>query len=136
MKFPSNRKLIAKTLVFTVLASISVFVLLPTFYLISFTLTRWNEVYIDVFANPLIGDTNWQQILRYLGFSFRLSFLAVILDFLFGIPLAYFLARKQFFRKSLFGGYNHPVIGYSNIRFWRSNSVDVDGDFWLRRFSR
>ncbi len=100
MKFPSNRKLIAKTLVFTVLASISVFVLLPTFYLISFTLTRWNEVYIDVFANPLIGDTNWQQILRYLGFSFRLSFLAVILDFLFGIPLAYFLARKQFFGKS------------------------------------
>jgi len=101
MQLLGNRRLITKVVIVVVLASLGIFVLLPTFYLISFTLTRWPEVYADVFANPLIGDANWQQILRYLTFSLRLSLIAVILDFLFGIPLAYFLARKQFFGKSL-----------------------------------
>ena len=101
MQLLSKRRFITKVVIVVVLASLGIFVLLPTFYLISFTLTRWPEVYADVFANPLIGDANWQQILRYLAFSLRLSLVAVILDFLFGIPLAYFLARKQFFGKSL-----------------------------------
>jgi ABC-type spermidine/putrescine transport system permease subunit II len=99
--FLNNRKLIAQVVIFAVLASLAIFVLLPTFYLISFIITRWTEIYTDVFANPLIGDTNWQQILRYLALSFRLSFITVALDFLFGVPLAYFLARKTFFGKAL-----------------------------------
>jgi ABC-type spermidine/putrescine transport system permease subunit II len=100
-RFVNGKKIIAQTVVFAILASLGVFVLLPTFYLISFTITRWTEIYTDVFANPLIGDTNWQQILRYLALSFRLSFIVVALDFLFGVPLAYFLARKAFFGKAL-----------------------------------
>lgn len=100
MKIANGRKLIAQTVIFAILASLGIFVLLPTFYLISFTLTKWTEIYTDVFANPLIGDENWQQILRYLALSFRLSFVAVVLDFLFGVPLAYFLARKRFFGKA------------------------------------
>ncbi len=101
MRIPTSRKLIAQTVIFAVLASLGIFVLLPSFYLISFTLTKWPEIYTDVFANPLIGNANWQQILRYLALSFRLSFVAVVLDFLFGVPLAYFLARKRFFGKAL-----------------------------------
>ncbi|UCH31281.1 MAG: iron ABC transporter permease [Candidatus Bathyarchaeota archaeon] len=97
----SGRKLIATIFVLAVLASLLILVLLPTFYLISFTITRWNEVYTDVFANPLIGDENWHQILRYLSFSLRLSLIVVVIDLAFGIPLAYFLARKQFWGKSL-----------------------------------
>jgi iron(III) transport system permease protein len=93
-------KIVGLAVILGVTVSLFIFVLLPTFYLISFTLTRWNEVYIDVFANPLIGDTNWQQILRYIGFSLRLSLAAVAVDFLIGIPLAYFLAHKQFPGKS------------------------------------
>jgi ABC-type sulfate transport system permease component len=100
MRAINGRNLIAQMAIFATVASLCVFVLLPTFYLISFTLTKWPEIYKDVFANPLIGDTNWQQILRYLALSFRLSFVAVALDFLFGIPLAYFLARKRFFGKA------------------------------------
>jgi ABC-type sulfate transport system permease component len=100
MRSLNNRKLVAQIVAFAVLASLGVFVLLPTFYLISFTLTKWPEIYTDIFANPLIGDENWQQILRYLALSFRLSFVAVVLDFLFGVPLAYFLARKRFFGKA------------------------------------
>ncbi len=100
MRAPNSRKLIAQIVILAILASLGIFVLLPTFYLISFTLTKWTEIYTDVFANPLIGDENWQQILRYLALSFRLSFVAVVLDFLFGVPLAYFLARKRFFGKA------------------------------------
>jgi iron(III) transport system permease protein len=100
MKSLTATKIIGLTAILGVLIGLFIFVLLPTFYLISFTLTRWNEVYIDVFANPLIGDTNWQQILRYLGFSLRLSLAAVVVDFLVGIPLAYFLAYRQFPGKS------------------------------------
>jgi len=100
MKAPNSRNFIAQVVIFAILASLGVFVLLPTFYLISFTLTKWADIYTDVFANPLIGDENWQQILRYLALSFRLSFVAVALDFLFGVPLAYFLARKRFFGKA------------------------------------
>ncbi len=100
MKLLNNKKLIAQIAIFATLASLGVFVLLPTFYLISFTLTKWPEIYTDVFANPLVGDANWQQILRYLALSFRLSFVVIVLDFLFGVPLAYFLARKRFFGKS------------------------------------
>jgi ABC-type sulfate transport system permease component len=100
MKLPNDRELIAQITVFAILASLGIFVLLPTFYLISFTLLKWNEIYNDVFVNPLIGDENWQQILRYLALSFRLSIVTVVLDFIFGVPLAYFLARKRFFGKS------------------------------------
>jgi ABC-type spermidine/putrescine transport system permease subunit II len=80
----------------TLIASV-IFVLLPTFYLISYTFTRWDEVYFQVFANPIIGDENWKQIQKVLFFSFRLSFFTIIFDLIFGIPLAYVLARKKFF---------------------------------------
>src|SRR3972149_1370805 len=101
MKAYDKRKLITKAILFATVASLSIFVFLPTFYLISFSFTQWGNIYQDVFANPLIGGENWQQILRYLSLSFRTAFLAVILGFLFGIPLAYFLARKKFVGKSL-----------------------------------
>jgi len=80
-------------------ASLVIFVFLPSFFLVSFTFTRWPEVYTEVFANPLIGDTNWQEILKYLGLSLRLSVFAVAIDLVFGVPLAYILARKQFWGK-------------------------------------
>lgn len=75
------------------------FVFLPSFFLISFTFTRWPEVYTEVFANPLIGDTNWLEIQKYLGLSLRLALTAVTIDLVFGLPLAYILARKKFWGK-------------------------------------
>ncbi|TRO52201.1 iron ABC transporter permease, partial [Candidatus Bathyarchaeota archaeon] len=52
-----------------------------------------------VFANPLIGDTNWIEIQKYLGLSLRLALSAVVIDIIFGLPLAYILARKKFWGK-------------------------------------
>jgi len=91
----------SKTVVWVTLGAFVIFVLLPTFYLISYVFVRWNDVRVEVFANPIIGDENWKQILKVLFFSFRLSLSTVAFDLVFGIPLAYVLARKSFHGKSL-----------------------------------
>jgi ABC-type sulfate transport system permease component len=87
--------------VWVTMGALILFVLLPTFYLISYVFTRWNEVNYEVFANPIIGDENWKQIQQVLLFSFRLSLSTVVFDLIFGIPLAYILARKKFRGKSI-----------------------------------
>ncbi|MFQ6075519.1 MAG: ABC transporter permease [Candidatus Bathyarchaeia archaeon] len=99
----SIRDFLSKLVVWTTLAALLVFVLLPTFYLISYTFMSWNEVQFEVFSNPIIGDENWRQIQKVLLFSFRLSLSAVLFDLAFGIPLAYLLARKRFPGRSLLG---------------------------------
>jgi ABC-type spermidine/putrescine transport system permease subunit II len=85
--------------VFATVASLLIFVFLPSFFLVSFTFTKWSDVHTEVFANPFIGDTNWREIQKYLALSLRLAFFAVMLDLIFGIPLAYLLARKRFWGK-------------------------------------
>ena len=94
-----KQNLLSRIGVSATVVSLIVFVFLPSFFLISFTFTRWPEVYTEVFANPLIGDTNWIEIQKYLGLSLRLAIFAVAIDLIFGIPLAYILARKNFWGK-------------------------------------
>ena len=96
-----TRKLLSKLFLTVTLLSLIIFVFLPTFYLISFTFVEWNEVYREVFANPIIGDEHWQQIKGILTFSFRIALVSVLIDMLIGIPLGYILARKQFPGKGL-----------------------------------
>ena len=98
---PAKRKIIAKTALFAVLASFLVFVLMPTIYIVSFTFTRWNEIYLEVFANPIIASENWLQIQAVLLFSFRIALFTIAFDFIFGTPLAYLLARKKFLGKDI-----------------------------------
>lgn len=95
------RGIVSKLVVWATLAALLIFVLLPTFYLISYTFISWEEVQFEVFSNPIIGDENWRQIQKVLLFSFRLSLSAVLIDLVFGIPLAYLLARKRFHGRSL-----------------------------------
>ncbi|HSQ53350.1 MAG TPA: ABC transporter permease subunit [Acidobacteriota bacterium] len=92
-------------------ASLIIFVFLPSFFLISFTFTRWPEVYTEVFANPLIGDTNWIEIQKYLALSLRLALTAIAIDLIFGIPLAYILARKDFWGK----GFLEDLIAFTLV---------------------
>ena len=94
-----KQNLLSRIGVTATVASLIIFVFLPSFFLISFTFTRWPEVYTEVFANPLIGDTNWIEIQKYLALSLRLAISAVAIDLIFGIPLAYILARKKFWGK-------------------------------------
>lgn len=96
-----KRKMIAKIALVAALASFLVFVLMPTIYIVSFTFTRWNEIYSEVFANPIIASENWLQIQAVLFFSFRIALFTIAVDFVFGTPLAYLLARKKFLGKGI-----------------------------------
>ena len=98
---PKRTSFFSKLVVSCTLIAFMIFVILPTFYLISYVFIRWDEVWREVFANPIIGDENWKQIIKVLLFSFRLSISTVAFDLIFGIPLAYVLARKRFPGKSL-----------------------------------
>lgn len=91
-----HRKILYTATLAFVLAGFVIFVFLPVIYIVSFTFLRWNEVYVEVFANPLIGNRNWLDIVRALSLSLRLSAVTVAFDLLFGIPMAYVLARKKF----------------------------------------
>lgn len=93
---PKKIDVSSKIVVSCTLVAFMIFVILPTFYLISYVFLRWDEVWYEVFANPIIGDENWKQIIKVLSFSFRLSLSTVAFDLIFGIPLAYVLARKRF----------------------------------------
>ncbi len=124
-----KRSLLSRIGVTATVASLLIFVFLPSFFLISFTFTRWPEVYTEVFANPLIGDTNWLEIQKYLWLSLRLAITAVAIDLIFGIPLAYILARKKFWGK----GFLEDLItftlviptsafGFATLITWTSTS--------------
>jgi ABC-type spermidine/putrescine transport system permease subunit II len=106
-----KKTLLSRIGVSATVASLIIFVFLPSFFLISFTFTRWPEVYTEVFANPLIGDTNWIEIQKYLGLSLRLALSAVAIDLIFGIPLAYILARKKFWGK----GFLEDLISFTLV---------------------
>ena len=106
-----KKKLISHLGVSLTLISLLLFVFLPSFFLISFTFTQWPEVYNEVFANPLIGNTNWLEIQKYLSLSLRLAVSAIVIDLLFGIPLAYILARKNFRGK----GFLEDLISFTLV---------------------
>ena len=106
-----KKTLLSRLGVSATVASLIIFVFLPSFFLISFTFTRWPEVYTEVFANPLIGNTNWIEIQKYLGLSLRLALTAVAVDLIFGIPLAYILARKDFLGK----GFLEDLIAFTLV---------------------
>ena len=100
MKKDYRRSLNRMTL-YSSLATFVILVILPTIFIISFTFTRWNEIYVEVFANELIGNENWIQIQNVLIFSFKMAVCVVLFDLIFGIPLAYTLSRKKFPGKDL-----------------------------------
>ena len=120
---------LSRIVVSCTLIAFLIFVVLPSFYLISYVFLRWDEVWYEVFANPIIGDENWRQIIKILLFSFRLSLSTVAFDLAFGIPLAYVLARKKFPGKSLLEDLvTLPLViptsgfGFATLITWTSSS--------------
>lgn len=83
------------------LLTIVVFVLFPPFYLFTFIVVNWKEVYTEIFNHPLIGSTYLYYIIRYLLFSLKLALTTLAVDLVLGIPLAYLLVKKKFPGKSI-----------------------------------
>ncbi|RLF17118.1 MAG: hypothetical protein DRJ66_01575 [Thermoprotei archaeon] len=85
----------------TGMAFLVIFVFLPSFYLLGFMIAKWDEVYLEVFAHPLIGNKFWHEILRALSLSLRLALTTVLIDLVIGIPLAYMIVKSDIPGKSL-----------------------------------
>lgn len=79
-----------------VLAILLLLVFIPTFYLFSYILTRWEEIVLEVFNHPIVGDTYWRESLKYLSLSLRLAIITVVIDVIVGVPLSILLARSEF----------------------------------------
>ncbi|MGC8849286.1 MAG: hypothetical protein ACP5QI_02310, partial [Candidatus Bathyarchaeia archaeon] len=92
----TRRRLMALVAASSSLIAFALLILLPTIYLVSFIFTNFPQIYSEIFAHKIVGLENWIQIKRVLYLSLRISGLTVALDLIFGIPLAYILAKKKF----------------------------------------
>jgi len=111
-----------------VLVATSIFVLLPSVFVVSFIPANWDEIRYEVFDNPIIGDTGWKLIQSVLLFSFKLSILTVLIDIALGIPLAYMLAYGKFIGKSMLDALiSLPLViptsgfGFATLISWTTN---------------
>lgn len=121
-----------------VLVATVILVLLPSVFVVSFIPVNWNEIYHEVFDNPIIGDTGWKLIQSVLLFSFKLSFLTVLIDIALGIPLAYILAYGRFLGKSILDTLiSLPLViptsgfGFATLISWTTN-LGLGGILGLR----
>lgn len=90
-----NWNLLTKTVEGVTLISLLIFVFLPSVELLIYTLIHHQEIYVNVFANPITLDSEWKSMLNALWLSVRLSITSVLIDLIIGIPLAYTLATKK-----------------------------------------
>lgn len=96
-----NWNLLTKTVEGSTIISLFLFVFLPSVELLVYTSTHYNEIYVNVFANPITLDSEWKNMLNALWLSIRLSLTTVIIDLIIGIPLAHTLATKKLPAKQL-----------------------------------
>jgi len=72
-------------------------VLLPTLFVLSLLVTGWGDIQATVLSNPTKMGIVWNAI----GYSFGVAILVTLLDIAFGLPMAWFLVRRQFKGKAL-----------------------------------
>ena len=96
-------------------------VLLPTLFVLSYLFTGWNDIQTVVLADPAKMDIIWNAI----GLSFGVAFFVTFLDLIFGLPLAWFIVRRNFRGKSLLNTIiDSPLavptagLGISVVLFW------------------
>jgi thiamine transport system permease protein len=83
------------------------------------------SIYHDVFADELIGDLQWINILKSLGVSFSVAAIAVLFDILLAFPVSIILTRYNFKGKKILDALvDLPMavptsaLGFSVLLFW------------------
>ncbi len=83
------------------------------------------SIYHDVFADELIGDLQWINILKSLGVSFSVATIAVIFDIIIAFPVSIILTRYHFRGKNILDALvDLPMavptsaLGFSVLLFW------------------
>ena len=88
-------ELIRKIIIIITLISFSIFVLIPSLFVLGYVILDWNKIIKEILYNPLIGNIYWKDMQRYLWLSFRIAIVTIIIDLLIGLPLAHSLSRKR-----------------------------------------
>jgi thiamine transport system permease protein len=83
------------------------------------------SIYEDVFADDLIGNLQWLNILNSLGVSFSVATIAVIFDIIIAFPVSIILTRYNFRGKKILDALvDLPMavptsaLGFSILLFW------------------
>ncbi|MFX1478842.1 MAG: ABC transporter permease [Promethearchaeota archaeon] len=82
-------------------------------------------IHNDVFADNLLGNLQWNNILRSLGYSFSIATIAVIADIIIAFPISIILTRYNFRGKKILDALvDLPMaiptsaLGFSVLLFW------------------
>ncbi len=68
----------------------------PLIAIIVSVAVNWDEVYTQVFDDPITGDIQWQIMAISLGRSFQIATIATVIDLFIGLPMAFILTRYEF----------------------------------------
>lgn len=113
-----------KTLCFVLMI---VFVLIPSFYI-------FGQLQTDLIQEELYGsDNKWAYLWVALVNSFEIGFLVVLLDVLFGIPLAFILVREKWGRIQTFLDtfldiplmIPSAALGFAVFMFWGPAGLNI-----------
>jgi thiamine transport system permease protein len=118
---PVYRKILdAITITFFILVVIG-----PIINIFSTIFLNLPSIYDDVFADELIGNLQWLNILNSLGVSFTVATIAVIFDIIIAFPVSIILTRYNFRGKKIFDALvDLPMavptsaLGFSILLFW------------------
>ncbi len=101
-----------------------IFVLVPTLFVLSFLYTGWGDLQAFVFAKPDVKG----QIVSAVGLSFTVALAVTAIDIVFGLPLAWFIVRREFKGKNALNTLvDSPLavptagLGFSVALFWSLN---------------
>jgi thiamine transport system permease protein len=79
----------------------------------------------DVFADELLGNLQWKNILSSLGYSFSVAAIAVVIDIILAFPISIILTRYNFRGKKILDALvDLPMavptsaLGFSILLFW------------------
>jgi len=114
--------------------SISFFVLViigPIINIFSTIFLNLPSIYRDVFADELIGNLQWLNILNSLGVSFSVATVAVIFDIIIAFPVSIILTRYDFRGKKILDALvDLPMavptsaLGFSILLFWGTFGIN------------
>ena len=114
--------------------SISFFILViigPIINIFSTIFLNLPSIYQDVFADELIGNLQWLNILNSLGVSFSVATIAVIFDIIIAFPVSIILTRYNFRGKKILDALvDLPMavptsaLGFSILLFWGTFGIN------------
>ena len=115
-----RKSLDAITLIFFILVIIG-----PIINIFSTIFLNIPAIKNDVFNDDLIGNLQWKNILRSLGYSFSIAGIAVGIDIVIALPISIILARYNFRGKNILDALvDLPMavptsaLGFSVLLFW------------------